>query len=498
MIKRLRKHFATDSSKDYYITGAPQCPYPDAMLGTVLDAIEFDAVNVQFYNNYCSTTSSSFNFDAWNAWAKTSPNSNVKVFLGVPGSSTAAGSGYVDFNSLDPIVKELQATYSNFGGVTLWDASASYDNTDISPNYQAGVADLVHGLPSSDGSKGGKITSSTPKKTSTKSHYKATSKTKHHTTPKTSHESSVFTRHSTLTTKTRPPKSISTSSTSVKTVGNTKSSKSTSSHSKSTHGKATKTKTTMAKPTKSKGKSTKKTTTKTTSKKHTFTKSKSTTIKHKPTKTLTSTSESNTGSPTSCVSHASECSTEDQMVCSGDSFATCDHGKWKVRKCPSSLTCFSTTDGTSIYCGQGTSGTTCPAAPKNKLLIGAALLATTNVRQKASFVGGPTAKPYKNSRVIVQFSVTKLNAAGSFEAVLNARRLDQTSFGNTITVSFKVASGIKVTSVTDGTVIQTGNRVKIQYKNHGKRTMAVIVDIEGKVSPGSVLVAPNANSMKFS
>lgn len=32
----------------YYVTAAPQCPYPDAALGSVLNAAEFDAVYVQF------------------------------------------------------------------------------------------------------------------------------------------------------------------------------------------------------------------------------------------------------------------------------------------------------------------------------------------------------------------------------------------------------------------------------------------------------------------
>jgi chitinase len=65
MITRLRSHFATDPSKQYFITGAPQCPFPDAMMGSVIDAVKFDAVFVQFYNNYCSTTSNSFNFATW-------------------------------------------------------------------------------------------------------------------------------------------------------------------------------------------------------------------------------------------------------------------------------------------------------------------------------------------------------------------------------------------------------------------------------------------------
>lgn len=63
MVRRLRTHFATDKSKQYFITGAPQCPFPDAIMGAIIDQVGFDAVNVQFYNNYCSTTSGSFNFN---------------------------------------------------------------------------------------------------------------------------------------------------------------------------------------------------------------------------------------------------------------------------------------------------------------------------------------------------------------------------------------------------------------------------------------------------
>lgn len=90
------------------------------MLGDVISEAGVDAVNVQFYNNYCSTTGSSFNFDQWDDWAKNkSPNKDVKVFLGVPGSSTAAGSGYAKIEDLKPIIKDL-SKYSSYGGVTVW------------------------------------------------------------------------------------------------------------------------------------------------------------------------------------------------------------------------------------------------------------------------------------------------------------------------------------------------------------------------------------------
>ncbi|KAH9949899.1 glycoside hydrolase superfamily [Amylocystis lapponica] len=120
-------------SKTYYITGAPQCPYPDAYLGTVLNAESFDAVYVQFYNNYCGLTdysnSNDWDFDDWDTWAKSkSVNPNVKVYIGAPAASAAAGSGYVDAATLGQIAVDTRNQYSSFGGVMMWDASQAYAN----------------------------------------------------------------------------------------------------------------------------------------------------------------------------------------------------------------------------------------------------------------------------------------------------------------------------------------------------------------------------------
>lgn len=60
-------------------------------------------------------------------WAKTtSPNKNVKIYIGAPASSTAAGSGYVAISSLAGIIQQTKAQYSSFGGVMFWDASQAY------------------------------------------------------------------------------------------------------------------------------------------------------------------------------------------------------------------------------------------------------------------------------------------------------------------------------------------------------------------------------------
>lgn len=108
------------SGNKLLITGAPQCPFPDAMLGDALNKAVFDAVFVQFYNNYCTPSGSNFNFDTWDNWAKTtSKNKDVKVILGLPGSPTAAGSGYLTFDQIQTTVANVKK-YSSYGGVMFW------------------------------------------------------------------------------------------------------------------------------------------------------------------------------------------------------------------------------------------------------------------------------------------------------------------------------------------------------------------------------------------
>ncbi|GLB36432.1 putative glycosyl hydrolases family 18 [Lyophyllum shimeji] len=129
MVNKIRS-LAKGASKRYYITAAPQCPFPDVYIGGALNSAFFDAVYVQFYNNYCETSvPSEFNFDTWDRWARTqSPNRHIKVYMGAPGSPKAAGNGYVDALTLSRTVKDAKARYSSFGGVMLWDADAAYTN----------------------------------------------------------------------------------------------------------------------------------------------------------------------------------------------------------------------------------------------------------------------------------------------------------------------------------------------------------------------------------
>lgn len=72
-------------------------------------------------NYYAEGQTTNFNFAAWDTFAKTqSYNTNAKVFLGVPAAPSAAGTGYVDIETLGSAAQYLQSTYSSFGGIMMW------------------------------------------------------------------------------------------------------------------------------------------------------------------------------------------------------------------------------------------------------------------------------------------------------------------------------------------------------------------------------------------
>lgn len=72
-------------------------------------------------------------------------NKNVRLFVGIPGSPSAAGRGYVPFTQLVNRIRPLQSMTS-FGGIMIWDISQAYGNTeDVLPNYAHGVAELIRG-----------------------------------------------------------------------------------------------------------------------------------------------------------------------------------------------------------------------------------------------------------------------------------------------------------------------------------------------------------------
>ena len=124
------------SGRKMYLSAAPQCVYPDAAMNDVLNgAVALDFIMIQFYNNFCSVASfepgseeqTNYNFKQWDDWAKASANPDVKVLVGAPGNTGAAGSGYVGAEQLAAVL-EWSKKFDSFGGAMIWDMSQVWDN----------------------------------------------------------------------------------------------------------------------------------------------------------------------------------------------------------------------------------------------------------------------------------------------------------------------------------------------------------------------------------
>lgn len=113
--------------KKVYLTAAPQCPFPDALIGEAVKKVPFDYVWVQFYNNppcqYASGNPDNLE-DAWKNWTSRIPA--TKIFLGLPASPEAAGSGFIPVSDLTSTVLPAIKGTNKYGGVMLW--SKYYDD----------------------------------------------------------------------------------------------------------------------------------------------------------------------------------------------------------------------------------------------------------------------------------------------------------------------------------------------------------------------------------
>ncbi|XP_073020430.1 hevamine-A-like [Primulina eburnea] len=104
-----------------YITGAPQCPFPDRLLGAALNTSRFDFVWVQFYNNPpCQYSSGNIDnlVNSWRVW--TSSVNARRIFMGLPAAPQAAGSGFIPSDVLIGQILPLIKRSRKYGGVMLW------------------------------------------------------------------------------------------------------------------------------------------------------------------------------------------------------------------------------------------------------------------------------------------------------------------------------------------------------------------------------------------
>ncbi|KAH8698637.1 class III chitinase ChiA2 [Talaromyces proteolyticus] len=148
LIAKLRSNFASDSANTYYITGAPQCPIPEPNMQDVITTSQFDYLFVQFYNNQGCSTNTGTNYADWVKNVQNTPSANAKIVIGVPASELASNGAqtgavyYLAPSDLSTLVGKYKSD-SAFGGVMMWDAGFSDDNTNSGCTYAQEVHSIL-------------------------------------------------------------------------------------------------------------------------------------------------------------------------------------------------------------------------------------------------------------------------------------------------------------------------------------------------------------------
>jgi chitinase len=136
-VQQMRSNMNSDSSKKYYMTAAPQCPYPDASVP--LDICkQLDYVWVQFYNNGdCNIAKSDFNSSVKNWSSGISP---AKLYIGALASGADGDQGYVSASKLVSAIKGVESmNLPNLGGAMLWEAQLAVKNGNFQKTIAAGL-----------------------------------------------------------------------------------------------------------------------------------------------------------------------------------------------------------------------------------------------------------------------------------------------------------------------------------------------------------------------
>lgn len=380
---KLRTLFA-EGTKQYYLSAAPQCPYPDASVGDLLENADIDFAFIQFYNNYCSV-SGQFNWDTWLTYAQTvSPNKNIKLFLGLPGSASAAGSGYIsDTSLLESTIADI-ASSSSFGGIALWDASQAFSNelngepyveilknllTSASQTATTTVASSKTSAASTSSastSSASTSSASTSQKKTTQSTTSTQSKSKVTLSPTASSaiKTSITQTTKTLTSSTKTKSSLGTTTTESTLNSVAITSMKTTLSSQITSAALVTPQTTTTSIVSSAPIQTAITSTLSPATKSSSVVSLQTATTSTLSPTTTSTSSGSTSSDSTARTLAKELNaqyaagklngkstcTEGEIACSADGkFAVCDHSAWVYMECASGTTCYAYDSGDSVY-----------------------------------------------------------------------------------------------------------------------------------------------------
>ncbi|KAK8048705.1 hypothetical protein PG994_010435 [Apiospora phragmitis] len=132
MVDKLRC-LIRDNKAGIILSASPQCPMDTAhfQMDSILAKAQFDKLFIQFYNNpACAATNPlNFNFNKWIQYISNKPSKNAELYIGLPGSTKAASSGYLNPTEVKDLICDYKHS-KNFGGVSLFDAYYAYHNED--------------------------------------------------------------------------------------------------------------------------------------------------------------------------------------------------------------------------------------------------------------------------------------------------------------------------------------------------------------------------------
>nr|Q873Y0.1 RecName: Full=Endochitinase A1; AltName: Full=Chitinase A1; Flags: Precursor [Aspergillus fumigatus]AAO61685.1 chitinase [Aspergillus fumigatus] len=172
MVNTFRQYFNQVPERKFYLSAAPQCIIPDAQLSDAIFNAAFDFIWIQYYNtaacsakSFIDTSLGTFNFDAWVTVLKASASKDAKLYVGLPASETAANQGYyLTPDEVESLVSTYMDRYPDtFGGIMLWEATASENNQIDGAPYADHMKDiLLHCDPSPPVTSSSAVPSSTP------------------------------------------------------------------------------------------------------------------------------------------------------------------------------------------------------------------------------------------------------------------------------------------------------------------------------------------------
>ncbi|PKX96667.1 class III chitinase ChiA1 [Aspergillus novofumigatus IBT 16806] len=172
MVNTFRQYFNQVPERKFYLSAAPQCIIPDAQLSDAILNAAFDFIWIQYYNtaacsakSFIDSTLGKFNFDAWVTTLKASASKDAKLYVGLPASETAANSGYyLTPDEVESLVSTYMDRYPDtFGGIMLWEATASENNKIDGAPYADHMKDILLDCdPSPPVTSSSAIPSSTP------------------------------------------------------------------------------------------------------------------------------------------------------------------------------------------------------------------------------------------------------------------------------------------------------------------------------------------------